>query len=116
MLMKAVFHYIAALALSVMATGCSHPGASNAVRASGAKPVATRLSQGEVTRIAAFAATEQGYQLAEYNHPRVRFAFFGPKDKTWTVFYDGKGPAPPGHDFLVWVDDQTGAARVMRGE
>jgi hypothetical protein len=112
--MKPVFYYVAALAALVLATGCSHRTGSNRAAASEPKGSA-RLNQAEVTRIAAEAAAKQGYRLAEYKSPQVRYELTH-KDKIWTVFYDGKAPAPPGHDFLVVVDDQTGTAQVMHGE
>jgi len=72
------------------------------------------MSQAEVVRIAAGAATKYGYRLADYKDPQAHYEFTR-KDRTWSVFYEGKVPMP-GHHFLVWVNDRTGAARVVPGE
>jgi hypothetical protein len=107
-------HFLVALALSLLFAGCSHPTTSTAPTASDAKVDGARLSQAQVVRIAAEAATKHGYRLADYKDPEAHYQFTR-KDKTWSVFYDGKVPTPGNH-FLVVIDDQTGAARVMPGE
>jgi hypothetical protein len=105
------FVILCAFALAaLMLAGCSHPAGSMASTTSDT----TRLNQAEVVRIAVEAAAKHGYRLSDYKDPQVHYEFTR-KDKTWSVFYDGKVPLP-GHHFLVWVDDQTGAARMMPGE
>ena len=74
----------------------------------------TRLAEAEVIRIASAAAEKKGFRLKDYKAPRVHYEFTK-KDKSWTVFYDGK-VSSPGNHFLVWINDQTGAATVMPGE
>ncbi len=106
--------FIGALAVSLLVAGCSHPTPSTAPTASDAKADGARLSQAQVVRIAAEAATKHGYRLADYKDPEAHYQFTR-KDKTWNVFYDGKVPTPGNH-FLVEIDDQTGAARVMPGD
>jgi hypothetical protein len=73
-----------------------------------------RLSENEVIAIANNAAERAGHILSEYDKPRAKFNFVS-KDSTWTVFYDGKIPAPGNH-FMIWVKDQTGETQVMEGE
>ncbi len=73
-----------------------------------------RLSKAEAIRIAQKEAAKRGYRLSRYEAPHARYEFTR-KDKSWTIFYDGKVPKPGNH-FLVWVDDRTGEARVMPGE
>ena len=107
-------HFIIALAVLLLVIGCSHPTPNTAPAESATKSAGARLGQAEAVRIAAEAASKNGYRLADYNAPQVHYEFTR-KDKTWSVFYDGKVPMP-GHHFLVWVDDQTGTARVMPGE
>jgi hypothetical protein len=107
-------HVVVALAVLLVVAGCSHPVASTAPTPSATKPDGARLNQVEVVRIAGEAATKHGYHVADYKDPQTHYEFTR-KDKTWTVFYDGKVPAAGNH-FLVWVDDQTGVARVMPGE
>ncbi len=105
---------IVALAISLLGAGCSHPTPGTAPTASDTKTDGARPSQLEVVRIAAEAATIHGYRLADYKDPQAHYEFTR-KDKTWSVFYDGK-VAAPGHHFLVWIDDRTATARVMPGE
>jgi hypothetical protein len=97
---------------ALMLAGCSHPAGSMTSATSTTRSDTTRLNQAEVVRIALEVATKRGYRLSDYKDPQVHYEF---TRKTWSVFYDGKVPLP-GHHFLVWVDDQTGAARVMPGE
>jgi hypothetical protein len=58
-------------------------------------------------------AIKQGVALNEYKQPEPEYEAKSP-DKTWTVFYEGKVKAP-GHYFLVWVNDETGACKLMLG-
>jgi hypothetical protein len=101
------------LAVTLLFAGCSHPTRSPSA-APNANLDGARLSQPEVLRIAGEAATKHGYRLADYKDPQAHFEF-SRKDKTWTVFYDGKVPVPGNH-FLVWVDDRTSEAQVMAGQ
>ena len=73
-----------------------------------------RLTHAQVLKIARSAGEKAGFNLREFREPRVEFEFTK-KDYTWTVFFEWK-TVPFGGDFLVWVDDRTGKARVMPGE
>jgi hypothetical protein len=116
--MTTLTHSIAGVAALLLLAGCTHhsasPTDSTTAAAADTKLQKTRLSEAEVIRISKQAAERDGFRLSDYKEPRVHFEFTR-RDQTWTVFYDGKIPAP-GHHFLVWVDDQTGKPRVMRGE
>jgi hypothetical protein len=74
----------------------------------------TNLSQDEVVSLANAEAAREGFDLAEYEAPRCSYDP-ARKDEKWTVFYDGKVKYPGNH-FLVWVNDQTSACQLMRGE
>ena len=78
-------------------------------------PQVTRMSQAEVVRVSAGAATDAGYKLADYKEPEAHYEFVR-KDGSWTVFYTMKPPTPPGGHFTVWIDDKTGKTQVMPGE
>jgi hypothetical protein len=104
----------ALLAAGLLLVGCSRSAGRAQAPATHTKPPATRLTQGEVIRIASQAAEKHGYRLADYKEPQVHYEFTR-KDKTWTIFYDGR-IAMPGHHFGVWVGDQTGETRVIPGK
>ena len=73
-----------------------------------------RLQPDEVAALARRAGVRDGYVLKDYNQLAPRFEFVY-RDHTWTVFFEGKRPAPGNH-FSVWVDDQTRKTTVMPGE
>jgi hypothetical protein len=99
---------LSAVAVAVLVAGCAH---------------SPKMSQADVVRVAARAATDAGYKLVDYKKPEAHFEFVH-KDGTWTVFYEMKPPTPLGEHFqtplgehfLVWLDDKTGKTRVMPGE
>jgi len=105
-------HLSLALTILLFAVGCSH-STPTAATVTDTKPDGARLSQAQAVRIAAEAATKQGYHLTDYKDPQAHYEFTR-KDRTWSIFYDGKVPMP-GHHFLVWVDDRNGETRVMPG-
>ena len=104
----------ALLAASSLLVGCARSTGTAQMPATHTKPVGARLTRAEVVRIAAQAAEKHGYRLADYKEPQVHYEFTR-KDKTWTVFYDGR-VAMPGHHFGVWVGDQTRETQVRPGK
>jgi hypothetical protein len=52
--------------------------------------------------------------LRRYKHPQAHCEITR-KDKTWSVFFDGR-VAMPGNHFSVSADDQTGETRFFEGE
>ena len=83
----------------VLMLGCSHT---------------QRMTTSEVVRLAGTAATAAGFRLSDYREPDVRWEL-ADRNRTWTVFYEGK-VLLPGHHFLIVIDDQTGSTLVMRGQ
>jgi hypothetical protein len=79
-----------------------------------AGPQTPQLTRPEVLAIARRAAEREGLKLREYHRPTVEYKAVR-ADRTWTVSFDGKIPIPGNH-FLVWVDDRTRKAIIMRGE
>jgi hypothetical protein len=80
----------------------------------GCRGDSARLSQTQVISIAKQAAEAEGRRLADYKEPEAHYEFTE-KDKSWSVFFDGKVPMPGNH-FLVYVDDQTQKTKLMPGE
>jgi hypothetical protein len=74
-----------------------------------------QLSKNEVIRIAEAKARSEGFDLQKYNMTGCHYEFTE-KDHTWTVFFQLKPPTPPGGHFMVYVDDQTKKATLMRGK
>ncbi|SRR5258706_3677406 len=76
------------------------------------RPDGARLSSSEAARMAKQAARHDGISLRHYKRPEAQYR----DDRTWFVFFDGRGLfRTAGSFFAVAVDDQTGAARVSRG-
>jgi len=71
---------------------------------------APRLRVEEVIRIAKTFVQGQGYRLEELEEPQAYFGL-GSHLLEWTVVFLPKVPTPDAH-LLVWVSDQTGAARM----
>jgi hypothetical protein len=89
------------LALALLA-GCVHTPRDGA-----------HLSKLDAIRIAKEAAKRDGISLSNYQRPEARYRA---DDRTWFVFFDGRGFfRAPGSFFGVHVDDQTGEARVSPG-
>jgi hypothetical protein len=76
---------------------------------------APALAQGDVVAIAGAAAKQHGYDLKKFNPPDARYQLTE-KDNTWSVFYQCKGIAPPGCNFMVTVNADTRAAVVHPGK
>lgn len=91
---------LSAVAILMLVAGCAH---------------SPKMSRSDAVRLASRAATDAGYELADYEEPKAHFEF-GRKEGVWTVFYVMKPPTPPGGHLLVWVDDKTGKTQVMPGE
>ena len=87
-------------------------GCSKSEMAPGPKPEGARLSPSEVIEIAKIVGATNGMKLGDYKAPRVDFQ--ATKQKTWSVFFDGRVPMPGNH-FAVFVDDQTGEAHYSPG-
>ena len=94
---------------SLILTGCSHPAPS----ALNNQSAGARLNEAEVLRIASQVAERDGRHLSDYKPPEAHYEFTQ-KDKSWSVFFDGKVPMPGNH-FSVSVDDQTGKAQLFPG-
>ena len=73
-----------------------------------------RLKPGEVIALASKQAKKDGIDLSRFRQSSI---CFGEKQAhgEWTVFFDGR-ELRPGNYFLVWVRDDTGAAKYMPGE
>lgn len=74
-----------------------------------------RLSSEEVVAISKAKAQKSGYDLNKYDMTSCQFEVTR-KDKTWTVFFEGKPPTRPGYHFLVWIGDLTKKAELMSGQ
>jgi hypothetical protein len=72
-----------------------------------------RMTQPEVVRVAGQAGEAVGYSLTHYKEPEAHFEFTD-KDRTWSVFYEGR-ELLPGNHFLVVIDDRTKATKVIDG-
>lgn len=70
------------------------------------------MIESEVIKIAQEAAVAGGYQLSDYLEPTIDF---DQDRKEWRVFFDHTPPGQPGSHFSVWVNDQTGEARIVPG-
>ena len=107
------FSFIMATAL-VLVAGCarySHENASAA--AADLRPHVARLSQAQAINIAKLAAEREGRRLIDYKDPEAHYEFIQ-KDRSWSIFFDGKVPMFGNH-FVVVVDDQTKSTRIMPG-
>jgi len=79
-------------------TGCAH---------------VPHLTKSQAVLAASQAGQAAGYSLGDYEDPDVYFEL-SDKDRTWSVFYQGR-VLRPGNFFLVVVDDRTTATRVVAG-
>ena len=71
------------------------------------------MSKPDAIRLAKEAAMKDGINLSDYQRPEARY---GADDRTWFVFFDGRGRIRAvGSHFGVYIDDQTGESRVIRG-
>ena len=104
--MNAKLLRIAPLLLLVLSFSCTTKHAASLAK--------TNLSPAKVINLANAEAASQGYDLAKYDAPRCDYELMR-KDCIWTVFYEGKEKYPGNH-FQVWVNDQTSACQLMRGE
>jgi hypothetical protein len=82
-----------------------------AVQAAEERPTPARLTRTEVARIANAAAEIRGYKLRDYSPPRVLYEFTK-RDRTWSLYYEGRSQKPGDH-FWVSVSDETGLAAVQ---
>ncbi len=73
---------------------------------------ATRLRTSEAISLAMSAAKKQGWHLDNYRPSSI---CFDASKHQWTVFFEGR-VLLPGIHFLVWVEDSTGATKIMPGE
>ena len=105
---------LAVLVGDLVFVGCTQPPRPASVSVSDSKPEGARLSTVEAIRIAKQAAERQGADLSRYKEPVAHYELTR-KDKSWSVFFDGR-VAMPGNHFSVSVDDQTGKTRFFGGE
>jgi hypothetical protein len=102
-------HSLIALLALVIALGCSHlPQKPNSESGS----LDRRLSQTEAVRIAKQEAKRFGGNLHRYKEPEVSYE---PMDKSWFFLFRVKESRYPGDYFGIFVDDQTGKARLFPG-
>jgi hypothetical protein len=80
---------------------------------SGIRPMGAFLTTEEAIKIAQLAAKLDGRRLSDYEPPKAHYEF-ARKDKSWSVFFDGRDPAP-GNFFSVSIDDQTGKTELSGG-
>jgi hypothetical protein len=102
--MRQCFLIIAALLLFM--------GCSDSAKTLDVKPAGARLSPREVIEMAKRAGEHNGMKLDDYKKPE--FSYRATKEKTWSVFFDGRVPMHGNH-FMVVVDDQTGEAHYVGG-
>jgi hypothetical protein len=94
--------------------GSAGPKSASLPQETRGTPQGAFLSRDKAVRLADDAALKKGYSLVDFLPPRVFYQFLK-KDRTWSIFYEGK-VAKPGNHFLVVVDDRTRAAQVLPGE
>jgi hypothetical protein len=104
---------LALVAALAILTGCTRPAHTD-LPASDVRPDGAHLTPSQVISIAKHTAETKGIHLTNYKEPEAHYEFTK-KDKTWSVFFDGKVPMPGNH-FLVWIDDQTQKAQLMPGD
>jgi len=86
------------IGVALFMTGCAH---------------VSHLTKSQAVLAASQAGQAAGYCLADYEDPDAHFEL-SDKDRTWSVFYQGR-VLRPGNFFLVVVDDRTTATRVVAG-
>ena len=109
------------IALGAVLIGATCPGCIGVSQTTVTKfPVVPKLQSGkprmkkeQVIRIAKQTAVREGYLLKDYLELKARFR---PKSGEWWVVLDHKPPSYPGSLSLIYVDDQTGKARLSRGQ
>lgn len=74
-----------------------------------------RMTPDQVLQTAKEAAKTKGYALGDYLDVKIEFTPQH-KNRQWAVFFQRNSPALPGAHFLVWINDETGEAELMRGE
>lgn len=74
----------------------------------------SQMTPDQVLHIAKQSAMAAGYVPDDYKAELQ----FTPQhtDHQWTVSFQRHAPTPPGVHFLVWVNDETGKAQLMRGQ
>jgi hypothetical protein len=106
-------HCVTVFTVLLLAAGCGQQSRTTQTGAQAARPDGARLSQAEVIRIATQAAERDGFRIADYKQPEAHYEFTR-KDRSWTVFFDGR-VAMPGNHFGVHVNDLTGETQIHRG-
>ena len=96
------------LVLCLVGSGCKPSGQGNVPGAN--------LTKSQVIKVARTEARKEGFDLNKYDLKAVDYANTGERVQTWTVSFYGKPPTRPGDHFLIWVDDRTLDAKLMRGE
>ena len=75
-----------------------------------------RLSEEDAIKLAARAAENAGFNIADYNAPRVYFDKSQPRGGKWVISYGSpKGPIKISC-LAVEIEDKTGNVRVWPGE
>ena len=126
-------HYrFAALAFVLLLAGCAHRLPADQAQGSDDRPGGAHFSKSQAIGIASRAAERSGAKLSEYAAPTASYrpsdgklfsipVVEGPGEppagnRMWVIHF-GWGPTRnyPGGDFIVFVDDKTGRARVEGG-
>jgi hypothetical protein len=106
---------VAALAVCAADTSFADSRANPTPPETQGTPPGASLSRTEVIRLADAAAVKKGFILADYLPPHVYYQFLKKDTGTWSIFYDGKVPAPGNH-FLVLINDRNKTTEVIPGE
>src|SRR5689334_16047758 len=99
-----ILHHFALLTFAAVLVGCSD---------------GARLTTQEAIQIAQQTARHEGWDLNDYKPPEAHYEFtrneFTRKDRSWSVFFDGKIPRPDNH-LYVSIDDRTGETLLITEE
>ena len=120
--------YIAAVAFTLLLTGCAHRVSSTQAEGPERRPVGPHLSKSQAIQIAERAAQRLGADLSQYVEPTAVYRPSNPNlfsvlvvegpgepppgDHVWVVHFGwGRNSNCPGGDLSIYVDDKTGRAR-----
>jgi hypothetical protein len=93
--------------------GCADVPQSGRANSEEARLEGARLTTAEAIRIAKESAEKQGIRLTDFKEPEAHYEFTI-KDKTWSVFFDGRIPRLGNH-FTIYVSDRTKETQFVPG-
>ena len=92
------------MSLVICVTGCRSGNNNPRPSLEWSIPKAASLSEEQVRSIALGTAVTQGYDLTQYDPPKI---FYNPVPGHWTVFYGDISESSGGKDFFVIINDTT---------